>query len=130
MVLGGDWNCITENKECTHFPEQKKSPTLKRLINLHELKDTYRTLHPKGKEYSRYYTIKENLSGATRLDRIYTSKHMTIVNAKYLPNPFSDHFCYITSIKTDNYSQKSHVPRPQPSFKIHPKVVDDPDIQN
>ena len=55
---------------------------------------------------------------------------MTITNAKYLPNPFSYHFCYVTSIKTDNYSQKLHIPKPLPSFKIHPKVVDDPDFQS
>ena len=23
LILGGDWNCITENKDCAHFPDQK-----------------------------------------------------------------------------------------------------------
>ena len=31
---------------------------------------------------------------------------------------------------TDDISQKSFVPKPRPSFKIHPKIVDDPDFQN
>ena len=130
VVIGGDWNCITENSECTNFPEQKKSPTLKRLLNLYDLKDTYKTLHPRGKDFTRYYSTKGNFINATRLDRIYLSKHQNPIYAKYLPNPFSDHYCYITKIKTDDLSQKSYVPKPKPSFKIHPRVVDDPDFQN
>ena len=31
---------------------------------------------------------------------------------------------------TDDISQKSFVPKPRPSFKIHPKIVDDPDFQS
>ena len=29
LILGGNWNCITENKECTNFPEHKKIPNPK-----------------------------------------------------------------------------------------------------
>ena len=29
--MGGDWNCVTENKECTHFPEQKKITNPKKI---------------------------------------------------------------------------------------------------
>ena len=97
---------------------------------MYNLKDTYKTLHPKGKEFSRYYSSKDSSSGATRLDRIYLSKHQTPTFPKYLPNPFSDHYCYITKIKTDDFSQKSFIPKPKPSFKIHPKIVDDPEFQN
>ena len=129
LILGGDWNCITENKDCTQHPDQKRSPTLKRLINLHNLKDTYKTLHPKGREFSRYYTSKDNNSGAIRLDRIYTSTSLSPVDAKYLPNPFSDHYSYITKIKTNEVSHSTFVPKPKPSFKIHPKIVDDLNFQ-
>ena len=98
LIMGGDCNCITDNNECTQHPDQKKSPTLKRLNNLHNLKDTYKKLYPKGKEFSRYYTSKDCNSGATRLDRIYTSSNLTPTYAKYLPHPFSDHYSFITKI--------------------------------
>ena len=39
--ISGDWNCITEDKDCTKHPEAKKSPSLKRLIKLFNLKDTF-----------------------------------------------------------------------------------------
>ena len=55
---------------------------------------------------------------------------MSPIYASHIPNPFSDHYCYITKIKMDENSQSSFVPKPLPSFKIHPKIVDDPDFQN
>lgn len=54
-------------------------------------------------------------------DIIYFSKLLKPTFAKYLPNPFSDHYSYITKILTDDISQKSFVPKPRPSFKIHPR---------
>ena len=107
LILGGDWNCITENKEYTNFPDQKKSPTLKRLINLHNLKETYETLHPKNNEFSRYYTSKYSSSGATRLDRIYISKHQTITYARYIPNPFLS--IIVSEKNTKKLLSSSHV---------------------
>ena len=94
------------------------------------LKDTYKFVHPRGKDFSRYYSGKGNQSNATRIDRIYFSKLLKPTFAKYVPNPFSDHYCYITKILTDDISQKSYVPKPRPSFKIHPKIVDDPEFQS
>ena len=129
LIIGGDWNCITENHECTDFPDQKRSPTLKRLLNLYNLKDTYKHIYPRGREFSRYYANKGNQVNATRIDRIYFSKHLSPTQAKYIPNPFSDHYSYITNIQTSDLSQKSFVPKPKPSFKIHPNIVDDPDFQ-
>ena len=129
IIIGGDWNCITENSECTSFPDQKRSPTLKRLLNLYNLKDTYKYVHPRGKEFSRYYASKDNQVNATRIDRIYFSKLLRPTLARYFPNPFSDHHCFVTSIQTDDISQKSFVPKPRPSFKIHPNIVDDPNFQ-
>ena len=91
LILGGDWNCITESKDCTQFPDQKKSPTLKRPITLHILKDIYKVIYPKGKDYSRFYTSKDCYDAANRLDCIYISNNLTPTYAKYFPNPFSDH---------------------------------------
>ena len=120
IIIGGDWNYITENSECTSFPDQKKSPTLKRLLNLYNLKDAYKFIYPRGKDFSRYYSNKGNQLNATRIDRIYFSKLLRPTLARYVSNPFSDHHCFITSIMTDDISQKSYVPKPRPAFKIHP----------
>ena len=93
LILGGDWNCIINDIDCTSYPELKRSKTLKRLITMHKLHDTYRKLHPKTRNYSRYYSKTENTQGATRLDRIYTSKHIVLITAKHMPNAFLDHYC-------------------------------------
>ena len=55
-VISGDWNCITEARDCTKHPDAKKSPCLKRLMSMKTLKDTFRTLHPDSSHYSRYYS--------------------------------------------------------------------------
>ena len=34
--ISGDWNCITNAKDCTKHPDAKMSPSLKRIINLHK----------------------------------------------------------------------------------------------
>ena len=34
LIIGGDWNCITENSECTYFPEQKKITNPKKASKL------------------------------------------------------------------------------------------------
>ena len=44
--IGGDFNCIVENRDATNYPEAKWSKGLQRLVRLKEWKDSFRTLHP------------------------------------------------------------------------------------
>ena len=83
-MISGDWNCITEAKDCTKHPEAKMSPSLKRLINLRKMNDTFRSLHPAASHYSRYYS-RGGEQGATRIDRSYSWGIMEVVEARYVP---------------------------------------------
>ena len=54
-VVGGDWNCILEDKDATKNPGQKHSPCLKRLVKNFKWIDSFRELFPQANSYSRYY---------------------------------------------------------------------------
>lgn len=97
---------------------------------MYNLRETYRQLFPKGRNVSRYYTKNETLNGATRLDSIYTTVNLVPITAKYIPNAFSDHYCFIIKIKSEEIQYSSTAPKPRPSFKIHPKRVDDEEFQS
>ena len=53
---GGDLNCVTKAMDCTHHPEAKLSPCLTRLINTFSQVDSYRSLYPHSKTFSRFYS--------------------------------------------------------------------------
>ena len=95
--IGGDFNCIVSSMDATHYPEAKMSRGLQRLIRLKEWNDSFRTLHPTSKVYSRYY---ENIrgEGAKRIDRNYHFGDVEVMEAWYQPLAFSDHFGFITRI--------------------------------
>ena len=66
---GGDFNCIIKNEDATRNPETKISPSLKRLVKTFSWQDSFRTLYPSKKCYSRYYASDLHGEGATRIDR-------------------------------------------------------------
>ena len=41
-----------------------------------------------------------------------------------MPNAFSDHYCYITRIRNQNINNEDVIPKPKPTFKITPKIVE------
>ena len=104
------------------------SPTLRRLISMLNIKDCYRIIHGKTKEFSRYYEI-QNKQGATRIDRIYASSTLFILQAKYIPLSFSDHWGHIIKIKIHDDITILQCPRPKSDFKIKTKIVDDISFQ-
>ena len=53
--MGGDFNCIVNKMDATHYPEAKMSRGLQRLIKLKNWQDSFRTLNPSAQIYSRYY---------------------------------------------------------------------------
>ena len=95
--VGGDWNCILSNEDCTKYPEAKKSPCLKRVVNLFNMTDSFRYLHPGDEVFSRYYG-RAGQEGATRIDRSYHWGEVRPVEAKYQSVAFSDHLAYIVEI--------------------------------
>ena len=84
-------NCIVDKQDATHYPEAKFSKGLQRLIKVKDWQDSYRSLYPNEITFSRYYE-NSRASGATRIDRCYHFGDIKVIEAKYLPIAFSDHF--------------------------------------
>ena len=104
------------------------SPSLKRLINVRNLKDTFRSLHPTSSHYSRYYS-RGGEEGATRIDRGYSWGDMMVVEARYVPVAFSDHLAYIVKIKVPPMTCRVMSVKARPFYKTSPEVVQDKEFQ-
>ena len=124
-IVGGDWNCIIAKEDCTKYPEAKMSPCLKRLVNNFEWKDTFRTLHPEVRSFSRFYNNNRSGEGATRIDRSYYYGDLEPIEARYAPVAFSDHFSHLISIKLPVPVSKKLSPKSRPFFKTRPEIVQD-----
>ena len=122
--LGGDFNCIVKNIDATNYPEAKMSKGLQRLIRLKDLQDSYRTLHPTSKTYSRYYE-NTRAEGATRIDRNYHYGDITVKDAWYQPLAFSDHFGLIIKITLPCQLAKILSPKCRYQFKLSAEVIKD-----
>ena len=85
--VGGDLNCIIDKSDATNHPDAKMSNSLKRVIKVFNMKDSFRSLYPKVKAFSRYYGDTRG-KGATRIDRQYHYGEIVIKEAKYLPLAF------------------------------------------
>ena len=94
---GGDFNCIINKEDATRNPESKLSPSLKRLVKTFSWQDSYRTLYPSSKCFSRYYGNDRYGEGATRIDRNYHYGSIEIVEVKYCSVAFSDHMGWADS---------------------------------
>ena len=122
--LGGDFNCIVEKKDATNHPESKISKGLQRLLKLKGLLDSYRTLHPNTLNYSRY-SENTRADGATRIDRNYHYGEVSVVEAKYLPLAFSDHFAHVVRISVPDQMARFISPKSRATFKLRPEVIMD-----
>ena len=60
LIIGGDWNCITDPKDCTYYANQRLSPILIRLLNIFHLKDTFRLMEANKIEFSRNNNNKQD----------------------------------------------------------------------
>ena len=79
---GGDFNCISKKEDATKNPESKMSPSLKRLERIFSWQDSFRTLYPSKKCFSRYYANDRHGDGASRIDRSYHFGEVGIQQAK------------------------------------------------
>ena len=123
--IGGDLNCIIDNKDCTHHPASKISPSLTRMVRTFNMKDSYRTLHPHELVYSHYYHTQQLGEGGTRIDRSYSWGDVQVVDAFYEPIAFSDHMGYVVKLSLPANSARILSPRSRPLFKVRPEVIHD-----
>ena len=123
---GGDWNCIADVNDATKNENNKISKSLQRLIKTFNWVDSFRHLHPKSKEFSRYYDNSVHGSGATRIDRLYHHGPLKIVEAYYVGVAFSDHFSLIVKMCLPEKMSKLLSPKAKPLFKSRTEVIQDP----
>ena len=129
-ILGGDWNSIILKNDATRNPEAKMSSGLRRLVSAFELKDSHKLLHPRTKDYSRYYKNDKYGSGATRIDRIYIYGDINVSKSQYIPISWSDHLAIVSSYRLPDSLAKNSSVKSKPVFKISPNVIDDDDFQD
>ena len=123
--LGGDFNCIINKEDATKNPESKISPGLKRLVKTFSWQDSYRSLFPTSKVFSRYYGSERFGDGATRIDRDYHYGRINVVDAKYISIAFSDHMALKLTFKLPNNFARTLSPKTRPLFKTKPEVITD-----
>ena len=121
---GGDFNCIIKKADATHNPESKMSRCLERLVAVNDWKDSFRDLHPKTQEYSRYYS-NSRAEGASRIDRCYHHGELKVKSAKYIPLAFSDHFAHLVQFILPNKMARILSPKTRPSFRLKAEVISD-----
>ena len=123
--VGGDFNSIIQKEDATHNPESKLSPSLKRLVSVFKWKDSFRTLYPQAREFSRYYNHDRTGFGGSRIDRCYHWGAITIVETKYSSLAFSDHLAMIVTLSMPDQMAKMTSPKSRPFFRTSPEVVVD-----
>ena len=127
--MGGDWNCLTDRKDCTRNPDSKMSPSLKRMINVFSLKDSFCSLYPDSDAYSRYYASDRYGDGASRIDRCYHWGSVKVMEAKYVSIAFSDHLAHVVTFLIPEM-EKFVSPKTRPFYKTSPEVVLDKVFQD
>ena len=125
-VIGGDWNCIVNNLDATNNQSSKMSACLKRVIKNFNWTDSFRSIYPTKKIFSRYYDHHQYGEGATRIDRSYQYGRAEVIQAQYVGVAFSDHFSLIITLKVPEQFARLSCPRSRPLFKAKPEVVTDP----
>ena len=123
-TVGGDFNCIVDKRDATNYPEAKFSKGLERLIRLKNWQDSFRSIHPTSRTFSRYYG-NARAEGATRIDQNYHYGELTAKEVKYIPLAFSDHLGLIVRICLPDAMARILSPRSRPSFRLRPEVIKD-----
>ena len=128
-LISADFNCIVDVKDTIKNPSQKMSSSLKRLIKVFPLVDSFRSVSPEAQIFSRYYNSKEYGPGATRIDRIYHFGDVKVKEANYIGVSFSDHHSLVVKIKIDESFSKLLSPKSCLLFKASPLVVKDSEFK-
>ena len=124
--VGGDWNSITNKRDCTKNPDVKICKSMKNMTDTLDLKDDFRTLWPNDKSMSHYYFHPIHGPGATRIDRSYTYGGLKVATACYISASFSDHCVLIISLELPQNIGIFKAPKTFPHYKIKPYILSDP----
>ena len=122
--VGGDFNCIVNKEDATHYPEAKVSRGLQRLVQLKDWRDSFRYLFPHAKVYSRYYE-RGREEGASRIDRSYHFGQLTVSGAEYIPLAFSDHFALLIKLSLPDPLARVTSPKYRYQFRLSAEVIKD-----
>ena len=125
VILGGDFNCVCPPQDLTQTADHKISNNLVKIIKVKKMIDTYRSLHPRVRSYSHFYSWKgkngELKSGASRLDRSYIIGNIITKKSSYVTTSFSDHHLHLLEIASDEeLINKDRSPSFKPYFKMAP----------
>ena len=124
-AAGGDLNSIISLHDSNRNAQTKMSPSFKNLVSAFSLTDSFRCLHPKKVQFSRYYSNSQHGEGASRIDRCYHWGDLTAVEAEYHSISFSDHLSQRLVYTLPSPLDRKIAPKPSPQFKIPPEVVND-----
>ena len=102
----GDWNCLAESRDATHYSNSKISKSLKRLIKVLNWKDSHLDLYPYTSDFSHYYTC-GHINGASRIDRQYVWGLISASRSFYVPLAFSDHYGLIIDLNVSSLTSHS-----------------------
>ena len=124
IILGGDFNCISNVGVDRSHPPLNRSPInkvtkyMKNWESRWNLMDSWRMLHPDERDYS-FYSGVHDLH--VRLDRIYCtpSLHAIVTHTEYLPRTCSDHNPLIYTL------QMTRSREPVPTWHLKVETLED-----
>ena len=116
------------DSDATKNTAQKMSKSLKRMVKNFNWIDSFRSLHPHSKSFSRYYESDRYGEGATRIDRQYHWGDISVQDARLVGVAFSDHLSQIFKLRLPESFSKLTSPTFRSQFKSKPDVVKDPEF--
>ena len=127
-AAGGDLNSIISLHDSSRNAQTKMSPSFKTLVSAFSLTDSFRCLHPRKVQFSRYYSNTQQGEGASRIDRCYHWGELKAAEAEYHSISFSDHLSQRLVYSLPSPLDRQVAPKPRSQFKISPEVVNDPEF--
>ena len=104
IVIAGDWNFVLDlQKDCNYIRENNKNAKIRFLetIEKYNLLDTWRELHPDGKEFTWF---RQNPLKYGRLDMVFINSELksNITKCDIVPSYRTDHHSVTWSIREQN----------------------------
>ena len=126
-AAGGDFNLIIHLQDSVNSPQNKISPSCRKLVKAFSWIDSYRVTNPRTKQFSRYQSVDGD--GATRIDRSYHWGDLEVSEAEYHSISFSDHLSLRVSYSLPDNLNRYIAPQSKPAYKIPPTVVTEETFQ-
>ena len=129
-AAGGDLNAIISCQDSNRNAQTKISPSFKTLVSSFSFIDSFRILHPKSIQFSRYYCNDRHGEGASRIDRCYHWGNLKVLEAEYHSISFSDHLSHRLKYALPLHLDRYIAPNSKPQFRIPPEIASDPEFQS